>query len=89
MIALELLNAARSCAVLISELPATLLSTPSKTLGTSRACGEGCDSTLVEAATALVDITPTTNTILASRRVVIDQLLFVRVAMSSTLEQSI
>jgi hypothetical protein len=64
MIAFELVNAARSCAVLISEVPAALLSTPSKTLGTSGPCGEGCDSTLVEAATALINIIPTTNTIL-------------------------
>jgi len=65
MMAVESVNAARSCVVLISELPAALLSTPSKTLGTSCAFGEGCDSALVEAATALINIIPRTNTILA------------------------
>jgi hypothetical protein len=49
----------------ISELPAALLSTPSKMLGTSRPSGEGCDSTLVEAATALINMIARTNTILA------------------------
>src|SRR5262249_36598271 len=38
-IALASSNAARSCAVLISELPATLLRTPSKTFGGSRPYG--------------------------------------------------
>ena len=62
---LVLVKAAWSCAVLSSGLPATLLRTPSKTLGASRGCVEGCDSSLVEAATALIYIIPTTNMILA------------------------
>jgi hypothetical protein len=78
MIALDSVNAARSSAVLISGLPATLPRTPSKMLGTSRPYAEGCDCTFVEAAIALITIIPTTNTIPARRPVVIDQLPFVR-----------
>src|SRR5262245_4492039 len=78
MIALDSVNAARSSAVLISGLPATLPRTPSKMLGTSRPYAEGCDCTFVEAAIALITIIPTTNTMPARRPVVIDQLPFVR-----------
>src|SRR5262245_32766764 len=75
MIALDRVNAARSSAVLISGLPATLPRTPSKTLTASRPSADGCDCTFVEAAIALITIIPTANMIPARRPVVIDQLL--------------
>jgi hypothetical protein len=56
-------NAARSSAVLISGLAATLPRIPSKMLGASRPCAEGCGCTFVEAAIALITMSPTTNTI--------------------------
>ena len=68
-------EAARSCAVLISELPATLLRTPSKTFGGSRPYGASCDCAFVEAATALINISITSNAKLPCFPVVIDQLL--------------
>src|SRR5260370_27262987 len=71
MIAVEFVNAARSSAVLISGVPATLPRTPSKTLGASRPYAEGCDGTFVDKAIALINIIPTTNTIPACRPVVI------------------
>jgi hypothetical protein len=60
-------------AVLISGLPATLPRIPSKMLGASRPCAEGCGCTFVEAAIALIAMSPTTNTIPACRPLVIDQ----------------
>ena len=62
---LESVNAAPSCAVLISEVAPALLSTPSKTLGKSRPPGAGWDSTLVKAAPAVINLIPRTNKILA------------------------
>src|SRR5215470_8533421 len=76
MIALPSFNSARSCAVLISELPATLLRTPSKTFGGWRPYGASCDCAFVEAATALINISTTSNANLPCCLVVIDQLLF-------------
>src|SRR6516164_3114056 len=85
MIALASFKAARSCAVLISELPATLLRTPSKTFGGSRPYGASCDCALVEAATALINISTTSNANLPCCLVVIDQLLFLRCKQSARL----
>src|SRR5262249_46868205 len=78
-------NAARSCAVLISELPATLLRTPSKTFGGSRPYGTSCDCAFVESATALISISTTSNANLRCCLVVIDQLLFLRCKQSARL----
>ena len=85
MIALPSFNAARSCPVLISELPATLLKTPSKTFGGSRSYGASCDCAFVEAATVLISISTTSNANLRFCLVVIDQLLFLRCKQSARL----
>src|SRR5262249_23981649 len=79
MIALVFVNAALSCAVLLSELPAALPRTPSKMLGVLRSCAEGCDCTIVEATTAPTNVIPTTSAIRARRAIVIDRLPPVRV----------
>src|SRR5262245_20146074 len=78
MIALVFVNAALSCAVLISELPTALPRTPSKTLGASRPYAEGCDCAFVEAANALINIIPTNSATSPRRAIVIDQLLLFR-----------
>src|SRR5262249_50023201 len=78
MIALVFVNAALSCAVLISELPAALPRTPSKMLGVLRPCAEGCDCTIVEATTAPTNIPPTSAS-RARRAIVIDRLPPLRV----------
>src|SRR5438105_1155736 len=85
MIALPSFNAACSWAVLISELLATLLRTPSKTFGGPRPYGASCDCTFVEAATALINISTTSNANLTCCPVVIDQLLFLRCKQSARL----
>src|SRR5262249_55401143 len=78
-------NAARSCAVPISELPATLFRTPSKTFGGSRPSGASCDCAFVEAATALINMSTTSNANRPCCPVVIDQLLFLRCKQSARL----
>src|SRR6516225_2600760 len=85
MITLPSFNAARSCAVLISELPATLLRIPSKTFGGSRPYGASCDCTFVDAPTALINISTTSNANLRCCLAVIDQLLFLRCKQSARL----
>src|SRR5262249_8169155 len=83
MIALPSFNAARSCAVLISELPATLLRTPSKTFGGSRPYGASCNCAFVEAATVLISTSTTSNANLRCCLFVIDQLLFLSARLPS------
>src|SRR6516225_12270587 len=86
MITLPSFNAARSCAVLISELPATLLRAPSKTFGGSRPYGASCDCAFVEVATVLISISTTSHANLCfCLLVIIDQLLFLRCKQSARL----